>query len=96
MSKKRVHYGISKIAIQEAIDAYNNYTEHMFEGGVSYLIWSEFYNILDRICVCNNVKVAIPSLLQAMRFSNTLDVEHVYHAILAAGINTQLEEVTDE
>jgi hypothetical protein len=40
-----------------------------------------------------SASVAMPSLFQAMVFSDTLTVDNVYNAIIASGINTRLEEI---
>ena len=91
---KRIHYPINKDAIQKSIDLYKAYDETMFSPCCRD-VWNDFYDSLDNICPFSYVKIAAPSLLQAMKFANTLDVEHVYYAILASGLNTKLEDDYD-
>lgn len=91
---KRIHYPINKDAIQISIDLYNAYYETMFSPYCRD-VWNDFYDSLDDICTFGYFKAAAPSLFQAMKFANTLDVEHVYYAILASGLNTKLEDDYD-
>ena len=91
---KRIHYPINKDAIQKSIDLYKAYDENMFSR-FGHDVWDNFYESLDNVCPLSYFKVEAASLFQAMRFANTLDVEHVYYAILASGINTKLEDDYD-
>ena len=91
---KRIHYPINKDAIQKSIDLYKAYDETMFTE-CNHDTWNDFYKSLDNICPFSYVKVGMSSLFQAMKFANTLDVEHIYYAILASGLNTKLEDDYD-
>ena len=91
---KRIYYPINKDAIQKSIDLYNAYNKNMFTE-CNHDAWDDFYDSLDNICHFSYVKIAAASLFQAMLFANTLDVEHVYYAILASGLNTKLEDDYD-
>ena len=91
---KRIHYPINKDAIQKSIDLYNAYDENMFSR-FGHDVWDNFYESLDNICPLSYFKVGAASLFQAMRFANTLDVEHVYYTILASGLNTKSEDDYD-
>lgn len=95
MKTKRVYYPIDKKAIQEAIDLYNEHNEResTLSHEESMVLWEKYCDKFNEISPGSNTWVA--SIFQAMSWSGTLDVEHVYYAILAMGINTKLEECDD-
>lgn len=91
---KRIYYPINKDAIQKSIDLYKVYDETMYSP-YCHDVWNDFYDSLENICYFSYFKIGAASLFQAMRFANTLDVEHVYYTILASGLNTKLEDDYD-
>ena len=91
---KFVEVPINREKIQECIDAYEEYwkTEHPFtEDGAK-----EYYCQIDKLWgeVCPGSSVWAASIMQPMMWCNTLDVDHVYNAIVAMGINVR--EVYDQ
>ena len=96
MKTKRIHNPIDKAKIQEAIDLYNDYwdKENLRTEEENSAMWSKYCDAHHRICPCSNVWSM--NIFQSMKWSGTLDVEHVYNTILAAGTNTVLVEVDDD
>ncbi len=86
---KRVYHPINKAKIQEAIDYYKEFSGYQ-KLDDSY---EKYYNAWHEVCPGSNAWASL--IFQPMLWSGTLDVEHVYYAILAMGINTTLEEVDD-
>lgn len=96
MKTERIYCPINKDKIQEAIDLYNEYwdkeTERTDEENDA--LWSKYCDTHREICPGANVWSM--HIFQAMTWSGTLDVEHVYNTILASGTNTVLVEVYDD
>lgn len=96
MRTKRIHCPIDKAKIQEAIDLYNDYWDKENERTEeeNNALWSKYCDAQRDICPAANVWSM--HIFQSMKWSGTLDVEHVYNTILAAGTNTVLVEVYDD
>lgn len=96
MSKKRVYYKIDRQMLSKAIELYEQYDELSGDDYRQDKLWEEFYDTMKNVCKSSYCYVALPSLMQAMRFSGTLTEENLYMAIIAAGINTVTTEVDND
>ena len=91
---KFVEVPINKENIQACIDAYEEYWKtkrHLTEDEVT-----EHYSQINKLWgeVCPGSSVWAAAIMQPMMWCNTLDVDHVYNAIIAMGIN--VKEVYDQ
>ena len=92
MKTKRVYYPVNKAQIEKCIKLYLEFHTSPYETQEHLDAWNKFYDNMGSIAD-GSASVAMPSLFQAMAFSDTLTVDNVYNAIIASGINTRLEEV---
>lgn len=92
MRKKRIHYFVDKEAIAKSIELYNKY--HMSDMEHH---WDELWNSLYCICPkCGwNMQSGLTSIMQNMRYTNTLTVDRLYAVILASGLNTKEVEIDE-
>lgn len=92
---KRIHHFVDKKAIATSIELYNKYHYNETENVLD--TWDPFWESLKNICPGNSWSVtsALPPIMQAMRWENTLTVERVYALILVSGVNTTEVEIYD-
>ena len=95
---RRVHHFVDKNKIQIAIDKYDEYKNRSLfvPRDEEDTLWSQYIDALRDICPDGNWWVCACDTFQAMKWSGVLDVEHVYYAILAMGVNIKLVEVGND
>lgn len=82
---KRIHHFVDKKAIATSIELFDKVDRSRESDD-----WDTYWESLKNICPGNywSVTSALPPIMQAMRWANTLTVDRVYALILASGINT--------
>ena len=91
---KRIHHFVDKKAIATSIELYKKLD---FVTGNYDTTWDTYWASLGDICPTNSWSVtsALPPIMQAMRWENTLTVDRVYALILASGVNTTEVYIND-
>ena len=93
---KRIHHPVDKKAIAISIDLYNKIDfDKLYDDG--HEGWDAYWSSLANICPGNSCQItcSLPSVFQAMLWTNTLTVDRVYALILASGINTEEVQIDD-
>lgn len=92
MRTKRIHYFVDKEAIAKSIELYNDFLMFGMECG-----WDIFWDSLYHICPkCGwAMQSGLTSIMQNMRYANTLTVDRLYAVILASGLNTKEVEIDE-